>query len=66
MILDLKGKLNVYNTGIFKKEDHTEELISALTSLGYKQADINKVAKKVDSSLSIDNQIKEALKLLLK
>ena len=66
VILDLKGKLSTVNTGIFKKEDHTEELVSALTSLGYKQADINKVIKKIDTSISIDNQIKEALKLLLK
>ena len=66
VILDLKGKLNVINTGIFKKEDHTEELVSALTSLGYKTVDINKVIKKIDTSVSIDNQIKEALKLLLK
>lgn len=66
VILDLKGKLSVINTGLFKKEDHTEELISALTSLGYKIGDINKVIKKIDTSVSIDNQIKEALKLLLK
>ncbi len=66
VILDLKGKLNVINTGIFKKEDHSEELVSALTSLGYKNVDINKVIKKIDTSKSIDNQIKEALKLLLK
>lgn len=66
VILDLKGKLSVINTGIFKKEDHTEELESALISLGYKQVDINKVIKKVDTSIPIDNQIKEALKLLLK
>ena len=66
VILDLKGKLNIINTGIFKKEDHTEELISALTSLGYKLVDINKIIKKVDTTKEIDEQIKEALKLLLK
>ena len=66
VILDLKGKLNVINTGIFKKEDHSEELSSALSSLGYKNVDINKVIKKVDTSKPIDSQIKEALKLLLK
>lgn len=66
VILDLKGKLSVINTGIFKTEDHTSELVEALTSLGYKQVDINKVIKKIDTTMSIDNQIKEALKLLLK
>ncbi len=66
VILDLKGKLNTINTGIFKKEDHSEELVSALTSLGYKTVDINKVIKKVDTSKELDSQIKEALKLLLK
>lgn len=66
VILDLKGKLSVINTGIFKKEDHSEELVSALTSLGYKTVDINKVIKKVDTSKELDSQIKEALKLLLK
>lgn len=61
IILDLKGKLT-------KVEDVNvggEELISALESLGYKKADIKKVISKVNQSESIENQIKEALKLLL-
>lgn len=66
VILDLKGKLNVINTGLFKREEHTNELNDALLGLGYKQADIKKVISKVDSSLSLEMQIKEALKLLLK
>lgn len=66
LVLDLKGKLNVINTGLFKREDHSNELSEALLSLGYKQADIKKVLNKVDSSLDLENQIKEALKLLLK
>ena len=66
VILDLKGKLNVINTGLFKREDHSEELSKALESLGYKQSDIKKITSKVNTSLSLENQIKEALKLLLK
>ena len=66
LVLDLKGKLNVINTGLFKREDHSNELLEALLSLGYKQVDIKKVLNKVDSSLDLENQIKEALKLLLK
>ena len=63
IILDLKGKLaksEEVNTIV------SDELVEALKSLGYKAGDINKVVKKVDSSLDIEEQIKEALKLLLK
>lgn len=62
IILDLKGKL------VSKEETVSvnNELIEVLLSLGYKKPDINKVIKDVDSSLPIENQIKEALKLLLK
>ncbi|UKI26684.1 MAG: RuvA C-terminal domain-containing protein [Bacilli bacterium] len=49
-----------------KREDHTSELMAALIGLGYKQADIKKVLNKIDSSLDLEMQIKEALKLLLK
>lgn len=66
VILDLKGKLNVVNTGLFAKEDHSTELTEALLGLGYKQIDIKKIIPKVNSSLSVEDQIKEALKLLLK
>ncbi len=63
IILDLKGKLvkkeNVSTTGF-------EEVIEALESLGYKTADIKKVLPQIDTSLKIEEQIKEALKLLLK
>ena len=63
IILDLKGKL-------VSKEDSKvvkdEELSLALVALGYKQADINKILPKVNNDLSIEEKIKEALKLLLK
>ena len=42
------------------------ELKEALQALGYKNADIQKVITKVPNDLTIENQIKEALKLLLK
>ena len=64
VILDLKGKLSSIST--LKKDEHSEELVSALSSLGYKTVDINKVIKKIDTSKELDSQIKEALKLLLK
>lgn len=46
--------------------DTNEELISVLMSLGYKNNDIKRIIKDVDSSLSIEEQVKQALKLLLK
>ena len=63
IILDLKGKL-AKSGGVSTQSN--DELVDALRSLGYKNADINKVVKQVDSSLDIEQQIKEALKLLLK
>ncbi len=64
IILDLKGKL-------VKKEDTVlagsfDELVSVLESLGYKNSEIKKVLPKVNASLDIESQIKEALKLMLK
>jgi len=65
IILDLKGKLHGDQMSLLdNKEDN--ELIEALTALGYKQPDIKKIIKNVDSNLSIEDQIKESLKLLLK
>ena len=61
IILDLKGKLNTKETIVAQND----ELIEALVSLGYKNADIKKIVSKVDQSATIENQIKEALKLLL-
>ena len=64
IILDLKGKLmskeEVVNNSV------NEELASVLEGLGYKMIDIKKVIPNIDSSLPIEMQIKEALKLLLK
>lgn len=62
IILDLKGKL----ASSEDKSNVSSELSDALKSLGYKSGDINKVIKNVDVSLSLEDQIKEALKLLLK
>lgn len=67
MVLDLKGKLNTINTGIFAKEEKSDnELAEVLIGLGYKQADIKKIVPKVNKEQSLEDQIKEALRLLLK
>jgi Holliday junction DNA helicase RuvA len=61
IILDLKGKL-------IKSEEvsnQNSELVDVLESLGYKSADIKKILPKIDYSKSIENQIKDALKLML-
>ena len=63
IILDLKGKLATSTTNVM---NNNSELIEVLISLGYKNQDIKKVIPNVDSNLSIELQIKEALKLLLK
>lgn len=62
IILDLKGKL--VNNNLNSEESN--ELTLALESLGYKNADIKSVISKIDNTLNIESQIKEALKLLLK
>lgn len=63
IILDLKGKLT-------KSEDEINnslsELVEVLTSLGYKQPEIKRVLPNIDQSLTVENQIKQALKLMLK
>lgn len=63
IILDLKGKLNT--SSIANNKDY-DELIEVLKGLGYKQADINKVLPSIKSEMDIEEQIKEALKLMLK
>lgn len=64
IILDLKGKLNIIDNNIV--EDTREELMEVLHGLGYKDKEIKGIVGKVDTSLCIEKQVKEALKLLLK
>ena len=63
IILDLKGKLNA--TGVVTNNNN-DELIEVLKGLGYKMQDILKVVRQVNTNLSLEDQIKEALKLFLK
>ena len=63
IILDLKGKL-ASNTASTKND--FEELTDVLKGLGYKQIDINKVLPSINSESNIEDQVKEALKLMLK
>lgn len=63
IILDLKGKLGVVSTDIV---DTKEELIDVLKGLGYKEKDYKGIINKISSDKSIEEQVKDALKLLLK
>ena len=64
IILDLKGKLNTSVVG--KTSKNFDELVEVLKGLGYKVPDINKILPSINSDLNIENQVKEALKLMLK
>lgn len=60
IILDLKGKLN-----LTEKAPDDEELTEVLSNLGYTKTVINRVISQVDKSLSLEDKIKEALKLMI-
>lgn len=64
IILDLKGKLD-YKGELIKEVEHPE-LVEVLKGLGYKANDINKVLVKINFNNTIEEQVKEALRLLLK
>ena len=66
MILDLKGKMGNINTLDLQDANNYDELIEVLKGLGYKDKEFKSILPQVDSSLSIEDQVKEALKLLLK
>jgi Holliday junction DNA helicase RuvA len=64
IILDLKGKLHTseeYDSSI-----ENDDVMEALKALGYKTSDIMNVIPKINKSDKVENQIKEALKLLLR
>ena len=63
MILDLKGKLDL--TGEVLELDIADELMEALKGLGYKDKDIKMVIPKVNKENKLEEQIKEALRLLV-
>ncbi len=65
IILDLKGKLNMTDNNI-NKENNNDELKEVLKGLGYKEKEIKAIVPQVDSNLTIEQQVKNALKLLLK
>ena len=65
IILDLKGKINI-EVDEELENDETEDLIDTLVALGYKTSEIKKVIGMIDKGNTLEEQVKEALKLLLK
>ena len=63
MILDLKGKLDLTSEVIVL--DESDELMEALKGLGYKDKDIKMILPKVNKENKLEEQIKEALRLLV-
>jgi len=66
MILDLKGKLGAISTMELDVSSSLDELVEVLKGLGYKEKEFKALIPKIDGALSIEEQVKEALKLLLK
>ncbi len=64
IILDLKGKLNTTVEQLSNKTN--DELTDVLKGLGYKAPDIKKILTQIDFSKTLEEQIKDALKLMLK
>ncbi len=66
IILELQEKIESSKQDYNKLGDDVDVLIEALQKLGYKQKEIKSILDKIDYTKSIEEQIKEALRLLLK
>ena len=65
VILDLKGKIDI-ETNNELEGNNLDDLISVLENLGYKTGEIKKIISQIDNSKSLEEQVKDSLKLLLK
>lgn len=63
IVLDLKGKIQTSETVIVNE---TDEVYEALIALGYKDKDVKNVIGRVNKENTIEEQIKEALRLMIK
>ena len=64
VVLDLKGKIETSST--IDEENSMDDLISVLENLGYKTVEIKKIISQIDATKNLEEQVKDALKLLLK
>jgi len=62
IILELKNKLRPLE--IFRYDNRKEEISRVLSSLGYSAREIVPILDKLDASMSVEESIKEALKLI--
>lgn len=65
IILDLKSKVSKGEINM-KNLEGSSELVDSLVSLGFQKQEISSVISGIDTSLSLSDQIKAALKLLRK
>ncbi len=65
IVLDLKGKITIDTTNM-KNDTAIDELMDVLKGLGYKEKDVKGILPRVDKTLTIEEQVKDALKLLLR
>ncbi len=65
IVLDLRGKLSV-NGEEKVKNNVNNELKEVLVGLGYKEKEFKNIIANIDSTIPLESQVKEALKLLLK
>lgn len=63
LIIELKNKFDQTDLDI-SSFDQGGELVEALSSLGFKKAELSSIIIKVDPSLPLEKQVKQALKLL--
>ena len=66
MILDLKGKLGDVTTLDLLDTNNYDELIEVLKGLGYKDKEIKTIIPQVNKDNRLEDQVKEALRLLVK
>lgn len=63
LIIELKNKFDQTDLDI-SSFDQSGELVEALSSLGFKKTELSSIITKVDPSLPLEKQVKQALKLL--
>jgi len=63
IILELKNKTDKNDLNL-RSENQDSDLYQALLNLGFKSTEINPIITKIDTNTKLQNQIKQALKLL--